>query len=249
MGKKGGGSSKGAAQAAAASERSATEATYADRADQYNPFGSVTYDNYQGVDPATGKKVTKWEQTQRMSPELQQVYNSQLGRIGGLGELSNSMMGRVAGELGQEVNFDQFGDPIQMQYDPTAIRGAAENAAYQRQTNRLDPQFAKRDEQMEIKLRNQGLRPGDAAYDAQISSLGNERTDAYEQARLGSTQIGMGEANQMWNQQMQGNQMANQLRSQGIQEYTDKRGYSLGEMQALDPTKTITDMTEAFGAG
>jgi hypothetical protein len=249
LGKKGGGSSSGAKAQAAASEQSAREATYADRADQYNPFGSITYGQEVGVDPGTGKDVTKWNQTQNLSPELQRIYDAQLGRIGGMGELSQGMMDRVAGDLGQKANFDQFGQPIEMQYDPTEIRSAAEDAAYQRQTNRLDPQFDQRSEKLEIKLRNQGLRPGDAAYDAQIGSFGNERTDAYEQARLSSSGVGMGEANQLWNQQLQGNQMANQLRSQGIQEYTDKRGYSLGEMQALDPTKNIADMTEAFGAG
>ena len=249
MGKKGGGGGKDGQRAAAVDKETALQQTYADRADQYNPFGSVQWDTSKGIDPATGKDITKWSQRQTMSPELQGIYNNQMSKAQGMGDLSAGMMGRIQDEMGQAADWGQFGDVHQMDFDPTQMRQAAEDASYQRDTMRLDPRFAKEAEQLEIKLRNQGLRAGDDAYEAEMSRFGNTKTDAYERARLGSVERGMAESGQLWNQQMQGTESANALRSQQIQEYLAKRQFSLGESQALDPTSDLKNMADIYTGG
>lgn len=248
MGKKSGPDTKGAVREQAAADRqTARDITYADRPDQYNPWGSLTWTTQEVVDPATGETVTKWVQNQELSADAQDLYNRNLGMMRARSGLAGGMMGRVSDEMGGAPDWAQFGDVQGLQYDPNQIRAAAEDAAYQKQAARLDPQFAAREESLEIKLRNQGLKPGDQAYDAAMTNLGQERTDAYEQARYGATDIGRQEAAQMYEQQMGSSQYANALREQQIQEYLGKRGFSLGEANKLMEGQTLGDLTEMAG--
>ena len=227
----------------------ARDTTYADRPDQFNPWGSVTWGQEQSIDPATGEPVTKWTQNESLNPNAQKIFDSQMGMMQGRSDMAGGMMGRVGQEMGGAPDWQQFGDVQGMEYDPSQIRGAAEDAAYQRSTNRLDPRFSGEAEQMEVDLRNKGLRPGDQAYDSTMASFGRTKNDAYEQARLGASQTGMQEAGQLWDQQMGGTQLANQLRQQQIQEYVSKRGYSLSEMERLNEGQTVADLSQASGGG
>lgn len=227
----------------------ARDTTYADRPDQYNPMGSLTWQQERVRDPGTGAWTTKWSQRQNMSSDMQDIYNSQMSRNKGMAALSGGMMGRIEQEMGAPADWDQFGGVQGLEYNPDELRQRAEDNAYSRETMRLDPQFQQRAEALEIKLRNQGLRPGDQAYDASMGSFGNERTDAYERARLGATSTGMAEAGQLFDQQMGSTALTNQLRQQQIDEYLGKRQFSLGESQALDPTQNVTDMSGMFSGG
>ena len=231
------------------SRETARDVTYADRPDQYNPWGSVTWGQEQSIDPATGEPVTKWTQNEALNKPAQNIFDSQMGMMQGRSDLAGGLMGRVGQEMGGAPDWQQFGDVQGMEYDPSQIRGAAEDAAYQRSTNRLDPRFSGEAEQMEVDLRNKGLRPGDQAYDSTMASFGRTKNDAYEQARLGASQTGMQEAGQLWDQQMGGTQLANQLRQQQIQEYVSKRGYSLSEMERLNEGQTVADLSQASGGG
>ena len=159
------------------------------------------------------------------------------------------MNDRINSEMGAAPEWDQFGDPIGMDYDPNTLRQAAEDASYQRATNRLDPRFEAEGNKMEIDLRNKGLRPGDQAYDSAMSTYGNTKNDAYEQARLGATGEGRAEAGQLWGQSVEGNQLANTLRNQQIQEYLDKRGFSLGEQNKLNQGQTLADLQQVTSGG
>ena len=127
--------------------------------------------------------------------------------------------------------------------DPRDIRGRAEDAAYQSATSRLDPQFEQRNEQLEAKLRNQGLRPGDEAYDTAMENFGRERTDAYQQANYGAIAAGRDEAAQLFGQDVTrrgidtGEEDAmsafrNQAQGQDFQQSMASRGTQFGERGA-----------------
>ena len=229
------------------SRETARDVTYADRPDQYNPWGSVTWGQEQIIDPATGEPTTKWTQNEALSPDSQKLFDTQMGMMQGRSDLAGGMMGRIGQEMGTPPDWNQFGDVIGMDYDPSQIRSHAENAAYQRAASRLDPRFAREGEALEVKLRNQGLRPGDQAYDAQMESFTTGKTDAYDQAIWGATAAGMGEAGQLWDQQMGGTQMANALREQQIMEYLGKRSFSLGEQEALNKGSTLAELQQTTG--
>ena len=224
----------------------AREGLYADRPDQFNPFGSITWDQVRTVDPATGKKTTRWIQNQNLTPQMQKIFDQQMGLMQGRSELAAGMQDRIAQEMGGAPDWAQFGSVQGLQYNPDELRQRAEDAAYQREVMRLDPRFQNQERDLEIKLRNQGLRPGDQAYDAAMTSFGNERTDAYERARLGAVDTGRLEAQQLWDQQMGRTELANALRDKQIQEYLGKRSFSLGEAEQLGAGQSLTELISTF---
>lgn len=76
-------------------------------------------------------------------------------------------------------------------------RQSVEDALYSRATSRLDPQWGDRESSVEAKLYNQGLRPGDEAYDRAMRDLEFARTDAYQAARDQATAQGGAEENRL----------------------------------------------------
>ena len=220
----------------------ARDKTYADRPDQYSTMGSNTWGQTMVRDPATGEMVTKWTQNQTLSPDMQNLYNTQMQANQQLGSTAAAMGDRINAEMGAPLNWEQFGDVeagpqasgvVGAGIGPTTgegqftwdsvNRGRAEDDAYSRSTRRLDPQFEKDREQLEIRLRNRGLRAGDQAYESEMERFGTTRNDAYEMARLGSTQQGriedqqsFGQAQNAWNTNRQTEQQRyNQMLSGG----------------------------------
>ena len=176
------------------------------------------------------------------------------------------LTGRMGDEFGTRMNFDSLspmGNVPQSQYtipegdigDPYGTRQRAEDAAFSQATSRLSPLYDSRRESLEIKMRNQGLRPGDEAWDAQMSTLGQQENDAYNQALWSSVGEGRAESGQIWSQLAQQNQnafnqslaanqqnfgqalqganYANQIRQQQMTEAMQQRGFSLNEINAL----------------
>lgn len=225
------------------SRETARDVTYADRPDQTGPLGEVRWGQEEGIDPATGEPVTKWTQSQTLTPELQGSLDSSLGMMGERSALARSVNERVEGEMGSAPDWEQFGDV--KGFDPAQQRQAAEDAAYGRSTSRMDPRFAREAEQLEIKLRNQGLDPGDQAYDAAMESFNFGKNDAYEQARFGAT----AEGRQEFGVSLQGNERANALRDQQIQEYLAKRGFSLEESKRLSEGQELGDIAGLVTGG
>tara|TARA_R110000772_G_scaffold33324_10_gene81224 strand:+ start:3250 stop:4647 length:1398 start_codon:yes stop_codon:yes gene_type:complete len=101
----------GAAQATAeGSEKVTNQQTWANRPDQVNPWGEVSWGTEKVRDPATGQNVTKWTQNQTLDPNAQAALDSQLDLTRGRSDLAGGMMSRVGDELGDQMNFDQYGD-------------------------------------------------------------------------------------------------------------------------------------------
>jgi hypothetical protein len=281
----------GAAKETGKQARMLNEAqTFANRPNQANAWGSTAWQNTPTWDESTGQYINKWNQTETLNPKLQESLDAQQNVQVGRSNLAQGQMGRVWDDQSQAMDFDQYGKPIQLgqqdpvdysqwnafdqsqgmfDYDVAGQRQAAEDAAYQKSTNRLDPQFDSGRSELETRLRNQGLQQGDVAYDNSISNFDTGRNDAYEQARLGANQQGRNEADfgyqqqlgkyganqganqQIYNQYMGGiqsdnaaqaqqfgqnvqqNDIANALRTQGVEEDLYKRGYSLEEMNRL----------------
>ena len=230
--------------------------TFANRPDQFTPWGATSWTPYQGTDPSTGEAVTQWSQTQSLTPELQDILNKQIAIQSGRSDVAGALTGRMGTEFTQpmdwrglnpmgEVPTQQYTIPEEVQRnvdysdiptpsapgqvmnlntqgltgingpqqqtnldysgiggigDGSDYRARAEQSIYDKGASRLGDQFETRREQMEIKLRNQGLRPGDAAYEAQVQSINQQETDAYGQLQNDAIMGGMSEANQAFNQ-------------------------------------------------
>jgi len=90
----------------------------------------------------------------------------------------------------------------------------AENATYNRMAGRLNEQFGGEQQALDIKLRNQGLVPGDEAYEAQMRNFNQRKTDAYQTAQNEAIMAGGREAERMFG-------MESGLRGQYGQELMD----------------------------
>ena len=101
----------GAAKAQAKSSMEVTNAqTYANRPTQNTPWGSVSWETQQAIDPATGKPVTQWTQNYNLTPEAQKALDSQMAVQQGRSDLAQSFMGRVADEYAKPFDWGSMPD-------------------------------------------------------------------------------------------------------------------------------------------
>jgi hypothetical protein len=238
---------------------------YANRPDQYTPWGYSSWQQEESVD-ANGNPITNWSQTQGLTPELQDILNKQIAIQGGKTDVAGMLTGRLGGEYGQAMDWrglNPMGQVPTAQYtlpegdvgDPNAFRQRGEDAMYNSAMSRLQPQQASARAGLETKMRNQGLRPGDAAWKSQMSGMDQSQTDQNNQAMWSATDAGRQEAAQMWGQGMgqnqnnfqqalganaqnfgqsqQNSQYANQIRQQQMTEAMQQRGFGLNEINAL----------------
>ena len=124
-------------------------------------------------------------------------YNS--GNIRDVGNTTGGDQFGYDTQQAQDVNQTTAADNA-FNWDGVSRRQGAEDAAYQRATNRLDPQMEQRRKEAEVRLRNRGLRAGDQAYDSEMATFNTGVNDAYEQARLGSVSQGRAEDAQSYGQ-------------------------------------------------
>lgn len=249
-----------------ANEAVIRDQTYANRPTQYTPMGYTSYNPYLFTDPASGEEVTRWEQTTGLSSELQDIYNKQVAIQGGRSDVAGGLVSRMGSEFGAPMDWRglnpmgqaptaQFTLPEPEIGNPYGTRQRAEDAMYSQATSRLDPMFQGKRQQLETKMRNQGLGPEDPAWKSQMTGLDNNETDAYNQAQWSAVGEGRNESGQMFDQMMGRNQntydqalganqqnynmalgnskYSNQIRQQQITEAMTKRGFSLNEINAL----------------
>lgn len=216
---------KGAAEAQAASDKVALEyQTAANRPDQNNPWGNVKWSQ---------DDEGNWTQDTTLNEASQGVLDSQLGMMQDKSDLAQGMMGRLGSEFGNEMDWNKFGDPTSLEFNPDEIRQKAEDAAYSRATSRLDPRFAESDTSLEVSLRNRGLSEGDEAFDSAMANQAMSKTDAYTAAQDTAVGQGRAESDQMFQQQKQQADYANNLRQSQMSEEMKKRGFSLNEINAI----------------
>lgn len=240
--------------------------TYANRPTQTTPWGYTSWTPEAFRDPASGETVTRWNQTQGLTPELQNILNKQIALQGGRTDLAGGLTQRMQQEFGAPMNWQglsPYGTTPQAQYtlpegdvgSPYDTRQRAEDAVYNQAVNRLQPRFEAQREAAEVRMRNQGLRPGDEAWNAQMEGLANQENDAYNNAMWSAVGEGRQESGQMYGQMMgrnqnlfnqalaanaqnfgqslQGSQYASTLRQQQLAEQMQRRGFSLNEINAL----------------
>ena len=190
------------------------EQTVANRPNQYTPYGSTTWTEDDG----------RWEQTIALPETQQEALESQQQVALGRSQMAEGMLGRAEADLGAPIQWQAMEANEVL---PTGEYGtSAEDALYGRSTSRLDPMWEQREEATYNQLRNQGLRPGDEAWDTAMANLGRERTDAYQTAMTESQIYGGQEAERMF-------ELDTQRRQQAIAEELQRRGATLNEINAV----------------
>tara|TARA_R110000772_G_scaffold81_2_gene472 strand:- start:2831 stop:4021 length:1191 start_codon:yes stop_codon:yes gene_type:complete len=213
-----------------ANKESIRDQNYANRPTQYTPYGSTNWNTEQVIDPTTGEPVTAWTQTTSLSPELQYILNQQQGIASGKGDIAGMLVDRMGSEFSTEMDWNslspmgevpmaQYTRPenqVQSQFtsanpnieSPYATRQAAENAVYSQAQSRIAPQQEGQREALELKMRNQGLNPEDAAWQSQMQGQAQGFNDQNNQALWSANQAGRQESDSMYGQLMGQNQNA-----------------------------------------
>jgi hypothetical protein len=175
--------------------------------------------NGQTTDPyaltaANTLTAPNWTENVSLSAPQQQLLNLQEGT-----QLSSGLTGQsLAGQTAENLNQPITSTPIQTSINTSgvaAIPGAADlagftnqaqEAAYQQQTQYLDPQFAQEQEQLDAQLRNQGAQPGDPAYNNAMQIFNNQKQQAYQSAENNSVQQGLTEQQALYGEGANTNQ-------------------------------------------
>lgn len=136
----------------------------ADTQDQYNPFGSLTY-QVTGVDPITGQP--KYTAVNQYSPEQQRIFDLLQWNQMGLGGMGNNIL---AENMGQYAN-----GPI----DLSAATNSLSNAAMDPMMANLDRYMTPQLQQKDTELRNQGILPtpngGNGTYELEMDKVRNNQ--------------------------------------------------------------------------
>lgn len=190
----------------------------------FNPMASVRYYGAPG-DP-------DYRQVTTLNPTAQAAFNSQqnvmLNRANIARDISQSRLGNLRQPL-QIANLQDYGQVGN--YD--ARRQAAEDAVYNKATSRLDPLWKERENELSIRLANQGLQAGDQAFDSAMANMLRARNDAYAGARNDAISAGRDESNNAFRQMMGKAEYDSSLRNQQISEAMQRRGWDMNEVNAL----------------
>lgn len=213
------------------------------RADTYTPFGSVTF---------TDLGDDRWKSEQTLSPEMQDLHDTQL-RVGQgvsdaaetrVGQLDNSRFS-LDGIQDYRQSIDRSGlTEIPGLDDFEAARNEAEDAAFNRVWDRLGYQFDEERQALESSLANQGLTLGSEAYNDALKQFDFRKNDARTAAGYDSIAAGRDAFNNQFQNALQARQqggselgqdlnLANAGRSQAINDMLLERGQPMNELAAL----------------
>lgn len=142
-----------------------------------------------------------------LSPAEQSLFN--LNQIGELG---------VGGTSAGAAATGGYKTSVPGASDIPAFTTEAQRAAYNQQTQYLDPQFQQQYEQLDAQLRNSGAHPGDPAYDNQMKLFENQRQQAYTNAFNNSVGAGLSEQQALFGESLGGAEFGNQAIEGGLAE-------------------------------
>ena len=108
--------------------------------------------------------------------------------------------------------------PTNVSVDPNILNSMSQyqNAAYNNQTSRLDPQWNQAQSQFDQQMVSQGLTPGSVGYNNAYQQFEQGKNDAYSQAYNNSFNTGLQAQGQAFNQGFDQSQLANTLAVAGI---------------------------------
>lgn len=170
---------KGAASATSqGSVQAAIANALLNRGSTTTPLGTQQFtENGKRTVPAVGGEpafdLPNYDQSITMTPEGEKLYKGQLGLSQGLLDTSNQSLGQTQQSLGSPQDFSSVQDIA--------------DQSYRDQTSRLDPQWEQRKGQFDQQMANQGITAGGEAYNNASRDFGQQRNDAYTQARQQAT--------------------------------------------------------------
>lgn len=164
------------------------------RVNQITPTGNLSYSQSGTQTLPNGTVIPTYTATTTLTPAETQALQSQQALTQGLYGLSNTELAKIANNTGSPFQLSDYGAA------PTADAATlkqAQDAVYNQQASRLDPQWAQTEEQTDAQLKNQGFTPGTKGYDDAFANMERAKTDAYQTAQNNAVTAGQTqEANQ-----------------------------------------------------
>lgn len=230
--------------------------TLANRPTRNTPWGQEVWTREAVPDPTTGEYNYAWTQDINLTPEQQASLDAQQRIQEGRSGIAESLLGRAGDEFSETMDWSQYGDfttaPDVPQYDRGALDprvaapeagqydssgryvNEARDAVLGQFDERMQPRFQDQQQQLEVRLRNQGLRPGDRAYDTAMERLSEDQADATRMAEREAILMGGAEAQRMLGMDL----------SAGGQRFTEGMG-----LATLGDTRRAADVSEMLGFG
>lgn len=207
-----------AKETAAGNLEAAKYATVANRANQYNPYGSLTWQRgATDYDP--------WTQKVNFTPEGQKQFDLQNQLQTKYAETANTGFDKTRAVF-ENPNIDTSGMPQFTGIDQTALAKAPINAGTTAQEailSRLNPSLQSEDEALRTRLANQGLSLGSQAYNKEMGLLGQKGNDLRLQAAAQGISLDQAARQQGLNEQMAIAGLNSGQRAQMLQEkYTQQ---------------------------
>jgi len=97
-----------AREQAASSAALTAQQNWANRPQQYTPWGRTEWQTYQDIDPGTGQPVTKWVQSENLNPQLQQALDKQISMQNDRSDLAASFTDRLQADMGQSFDWGKI---------------------------------------------------------------------------------------------------------------------------------------------
>ncbi len=178
----------GTAKATAAGNLEAAKyATVANRANQYNPYGSLTWQRgATDYDP--------WTQTVNFTPQGQKLFDLQQATDLAYGQAAQKGFENIKG-LFENPNIDES--------KLTAMPTNAGMTSQQAMLARLQPTLESNEEALRTRLANQGIGLGSTAYNREQNLAAQKANDLYLQAAAQGINMDMNARQQGLNEQYQ----------------------------------------------
>lgn len=208
-----------AAAQGAANRDAAIATTRLNQIKETTPYGTSDY-KPTGV---TRDGIEQYERITTLNPQDQAMLDRERQIGGQLLGYGGDLLTRVQQSTADPFDWSTL--PPAASLDENA-RKAVSDSLYGRATSRLDPSWTQDATRLETKLENQGIGRGSEAYSKAMDDFGRQRTDAYEQARMGADAQAVSEQGRLFG-------MSSTARQNALSERLTERGLPLQELQAL----------------
>ena len=245
----------GAAQVQGQSSAALSEAqTAANRPTLNTPFGSQDWTVAPYKDPVTGQTVGKWTQNTTLTPAMQAALTQQQGITSGQSDIAASLLGQEKGQEQTPIDFSKMmgiaptpgtSGPVApgtfaptpgattTNTDPASVYNQkASDAAFGLFKNYNQPLMEQAKSQLDTQLQNQGLKPGDQAYDTAMRNLENQQSMSTLQAENQSVLTGAQVGSEQQRRDLAAQEQAYGQKLTGAQYQTEAEKALFGEKMA-----------------
>ena len=230
MGSKSGGQSgqQAAAQDWANTQEGWQKSTAANRPDMTTPWGKQTWT----------QDGDKWSSAITLTPEEQASLDSQQRVTMGRSQAAEGLVGQATDAFNKPFDWESMPDRQSLEsvgYDPVNARKNAEDALYQKQMSRLDPELSRSEDARRARMANMGfaLEGGSQGFERAQESMDKNRQRATQDAAWNSIIGGGNEASQELARATGAAGFGNTNRQAAIAEEAQRRGMPLNELNAL----------------